>query len=220
MADIKRTQLGLDMDAWIHFAQSMNCELLTVDDEDFICISDVFRFKFVGDGNLRQMQLYVNDEPTTVSTELNISGAIVTCVCSPDFVWFTILDNEGYYDHARASWRFFYELVGGMHLYKWDTQVRGNVTTSFGTLGPIIDKETGYQYTHNARLNFNTEPGTILYTSDVLFQNDTKIVIDTNFLACTEITEDQVVVFNMHEYYSMSNHILVAMWNEEEEEGS
>lgn len=220
MADIKRTQLGLNMDAWTHFAESLNCELVTVDDEGFICISDVFRFKFEGTDTVKYIVLYVNGEPVSSIGNININGQIVTCVCSPDFVWFTILDNNTYLDQPRTSWRFFYELVGGMHLYKWTVNTGNAVTTSFGTLGAITDKETGYEYTHNARLNFNTEPGTILYTSDVLFQNNTKIVLDPNFLACTTVTEDQVVVFNMHEYYSMSSHILVPMWDEEEQEGT
>ena len=220
MADIKRTQLGLNMDAWIHFAESLNCELVTVDDEGFICISDVFRFKFEGTDAVKHIVLYVNGEPVSSIGNININGQIVTCVCSPDFVWFTILDNSRYFDQPRTSWRFFYELVGGMHLYKWVVNKDNAVTTSFGTLGSLIDKETGYEYTHNARLNFNTEPGTILYTSDILFQNNTKIVVDPNFLACTTVTEDQVVVFNMHEYYSMSSHILVPMWDEEEQEGT
>lgn len=217
MADIKRTQLGLDMDGWIHFAQSMNCELLTVDDEGFICISDVFKFKFVGTSSTyRSMELYVNGEPVSVASQINIHGEVVTCLCSADFVWFTINGNASYYDHPNASWRFFYELVGGMHLYKWDTRLRNDATTSFSTLGALIDKETGYQYTHNARLNFNTEPGTLLYTSDALFQNDTKVAIDTNFLACTAVPEDQLIVFNMHEFYSLSSHIVVPLYDEDE----
>ena len=198
MAEIKRTMLGRNMEAWINFANSLFCDLVTVDDEGYICISDVYKFKIDSDGNL---ELWVNDEQISAQQPVVYSnGNTVTALYNPNFVWFTSKGNE-----ISESFMLFYEVVSGMHLFGYKV----NSGTSFDNLGVITDKETLYQYTHNARLNFKTEPGTILYTSDVLFQNNVKITVDPNFLACTAVDIDQIVVFNMHEFYSLGSHIVV-----------
>lgn len=198
MAEIKRTMLGRNMEAWINFANSLFCDLVTIDDDGYICISDVYKFKIDSSGNL---ELWVNGEQISMQQPVIYSnGSTVTALYNPNFVWFTSKGNE-----ISESFMLFYEVVGGMHLFGYQV----NSGASFDNLGVIIDKDTLYQYTHNARLNFKTEPGTILYTSDVLFQNNVKITVDPNFLACTAVDIDQIVVFNMHEFYSLGSHVVV-----------
>ena len=219
MAEIKRTMLGRNMEAWINFANSLFCDLVTVDDEGYICISDVYKFKIASNGDL---ELWENDIQVSVALQpvVDYGGSTVTAVYNPNFIFISAKDSTRY-----GNFMLFYEVVGGMHLFKnrvnldsTGSSVSPVVPVIFDSLGPITDKETLYQYTHNARLNFKTEPGTILYTSDVLFQNNVKITIDPNFLACTEVPIDQLVVFNMHEFYSLGSHIVVPIGFEPEEE--
>ena len=208
MAEIKRTMLGRNMEAWINFANSLFSDLVTVDDDGYICISDVYKFKIESSGNL---ELWVNDEQISVSYQpiVSANGSTVTALYNPNFAWFTITDGTD-----NHSVMLFYEVVGGMHLFGY----RLNSAVSFDNLGAITDKETLYQYIHNARLNFKTEPGTILYTADALFQNNVKTSIDPNFIACTEVPVDQLIVFNMHEFYTLGSHIVVPIGFEPEEE--
>lgn len=219
MAEIKRTMLGRNHQAWINFFESFGYPIISVDEEEYICISDVYKFKVESSGNFT---FFVNDEGynTAYQPLIEAGGDVVTVVCNPNFVWVTIVSG---YNRRRLI--FFYEVVGGMHLYAYNDYNKNDghvVGTTLTSVGPLTDLDTEYQYVHNERLNFNSEPGTILYTSDVLFQGNasigyTKTVVDTNFLACTQVPEDQLIVFNMHEFYSMSNHIVVPLGFELEE---
>lgn len=221
MAEIKRTMLGRNMEAWINFANSLFSDLVTVDDEGYICISDVYKFKIESNGNL---ELWENGTQISIARQpiVGEEGSTVTALYNPNFVWLTSISpykSTGSVEWDRyTNFMLFYEVVGGMHLFKHRVNIDNRYTeVIFDNLGPIIDKETLYQYTHNARLNFKTEPGAILYTADALFQNNVKTSIDPNFIACTEVPIDQLVVFNMHEFYSLGSHIVVPIGFEPEE---
>ena len=199
MATVKKQSLGNTEKAWVNFFESFNYPIITVDEENFIHISDVYKFK----PNGLSLDLYFQDTLVNSNNMFDYhTPALTTAVCGANFVWVTL--------HGTGSLAFFYETVGGKHLYAW-VYSHWHDPIYFKDIGALTDIDTEYQYTHNSRLKFNAEPGAVLYTSDALFQGDTKIVIDPNFLACTYLPQDQLVVFKMQEFYTLSNYIVVPL---------
>jgi hypothetical protein len=216
MADVVRTTLPDTMDEWIPFMRNLNCDIITVDEEGeypYICIGDVYRIRFneAQYDNRKMIVIYQNDDH--YEHQMGITPMTVTVTYTSDFVWLTIYDpaNTLYYNRTCC---FYYELLGGMHLYGYFYKNEAYPTISFNALGTISDKMTGYQYTHKAVLGYDSPPNSISLCSQIILRNNIKVVTDINLLSCTTVDAGQVITIDEHQYYSIGTHTLVPMWNE------
>ena len=79
----------------------------------------------------------------------------------------------------------------------------------------LIDAETSQVYTHNNILNYSVPLGCIDYGPDVLFTGSVITnIIDSSFVTCSAITQNQVITFNGANYYSVGPHTLVPIDSE------
>ena len=214
MADVKRKTLHAEPIEWINFARSMNCDLITIDDNDYICIGDVYRLKY--DTVFDKLLVYENDSEmyqADICKENEEVDAIISC--TSDFVWFTI-SNGGYSGHSACTCCFFYEILGGMLLYGWKFLSGNNRSISLSQFDYFTDKNTGFTYSHTPVLQLDAEYEEILISNEIITKDGFKIVTDPNFISCTTVDVGQVIVFDNHDYYSVSSHTLVPIWEESE----
>lgn len=216
MADVKYRKLGLDYTEWVSFARSMQCDILTIDEADHICIGDVYRIKF--NAILGKLFIYENE----VETSVTIGGdpdkddyTEITITCTSDFVWLTIY-NKGHNYYPPKSCCFFYEILGGMILYSYRYISSNNATISFAQIQSVTDKVTGYTYTHTPVIQFDAESNMISTSNQVLTKEGLKIVTDPNLISCTTVETGKVIMFDNHDYYAIGPHTLVPIWDDPE----
>jgi hypothetical protein len=226
--------LGKDQMAWLRFFNGLNCPLVSEDEDHNICIGEKYKFAYTGKGRYQeQMTFWLNlNDPESyqdivffrISDSYNILSTCVTVLYSSSFIWITIDSLPSTTTATSYRALMFHESLGDKQLYGSNLGYNWHeITTSFTEINTnsnqCMDIVSGNPFLHIAQLGFPAQTGDIIYTASGLFQGNssagyTKVMVDPNFLSCTSIERDNIVVFDMHEFYALTSNILVPIGSE------
>lgn len=180
---------------------SASGEILTITVDNLVTI--VF--------NRPSYQLSVFDENNNriASTTFNTSSTRI-----PPYTFLSCFSDTIFYfqynDNYSNRLLFVYEIIDGKRYFG---AIGG--TTSWYPITSITLKQVEDQsnYAHIKILNYTAPLNYIDYSVDVLFENGNTMsnYIDTNTITCTNVTQDNVITFGAHNYYSLGPNTLIQL---------
>ena len=188
------------------FFDSLNSNIITSVTVDgnyvYIEIDETVTLKWNGSAS-EAIKMIFNGTESTVSncnSFFNARGGTITVIWSDDFM---VIKSKNNYDNTDKV-TFIYEKLNESSYFGMINSLNMNGIT-------MLNTDDGLNYVHQARLNYAAEVEKIDVTSDILFQGGYKALEDEQFLACSTISEDQVITFNGKNYYSLGANILVPL---------
>ena len=191
------------------FFDSLDCSLITTElisnDSLTVHVNNIVDLKFA-DG---YSQVTYDGTTTSYSVLDNTTSCTITAVYSANLFYVQFCCN---YSTGRRI-AFLYEIVGNNNYFGAVGSGTGSTSVhawySINNI-PLTCIEDSGSYAHGTLLNYSTSLGYIDYCSDILLQSSAATnIIDTNFVACTEVSADQVITFNSQNYYTIGAHTLV-----------
>lgn len=180
---------------------SASGEILTITVDNLVTI--VF--------NRPSYQLSVFDENNNIIayTAFNTSSTRI-----PPYTFVSCFSDTIFYfqynDNYSNRLLFVYEIIDGKRYFG---AIGG--TTSWYPITSITLKQVEDQsnYAHIKILNYTAPLNYIDYSSDILFENGNTMsnYIDINTVTCTTVTQDNVITFGAHNYYSLGPNTLIQL---------
>ncbi len=200
MATVKRSVLAYDSTIWANWFGSLGCSLVTIDGTDIV-IDDVFTIKLFYSG-WPAVALY--KDGTMVASRTVAGLSTITVGYSDTLFYVYTRDQNG---SSGIGIFLVYEKTPEFQVYTYAE------STGFPDIQTVTltDMVTGATYKHSGVLKYNTQPGYINYTSDVLLIGTTRSYIDPNFISCSNVNADSVITFGGKNYYSAGTNTLIRM---------
>lgn len=202
MATVKRSVLAWDSTIWANWFGSLGCSLVTIDGTDIV-IDNIFtiRLQSVTYG-YPGVVLYKDGVSVASNTVAGLST--ITVAYSDTLFYVYTRDQNG---TTGIGIFLVYEKTPEFQVYTYASSTgHPNIQTMTFT-----DMVTGATYKHSGVLKYNTQPGYINYTSDVLLIGSTRSHIDPNFISCSNVNADSVITFGGKNYYSAGANTLIRM---------
>lgn len=117
-------------------------------------------------------------------------------------------------DSSNRRLLFVYEIIDGNRYFG---AIGSQDTTGTPwypiTSVPLKQVENQNYYNHIQMLSYTAPLNYIDYSADVLFKDGTTLsdYVDTNTLTCTTVTQDNVITFGAHNYYSLGPNTLIQL---------
>ena len=201
MATVKRSVLAYDSTIWANWFGSLDCSLVSIDGTNII-IDDIFMIKLERINYWPAVALYKDGTMVISSTVAGLST--VTVGYSDTLFYVYTRDQNG---SSGIGIFLVYEKTPEFRVYTYANSTgHPNIQTATFT-----DMVTGATYNHSGVLKYNTQPGYINYTSDVLLIGSTRSYIDPNFISCSNVNADSVITFGGKNYYSAGPNTLIRM---------
>lgn len=200
MATVKRSVLAYDSTIWANWFGSLGCSLVTIDGTDIV-IDGIFTINLFYSGWSR-VGIYKDGALVASSTVAGLST--ITVAYSDTLFYVYTRDQNG---STGIGVFLVYEKTPEFQVYTYASSTgHPNIQTVTFT-----DMVTGATYKHSGVLKYNTQPGYINYTSDVLLIDTTRSYIDPNFISCSNVNADSVITFGGKNYYSAGTNTLIRM---------
>ena len=205
---VKDQTIGFSAEGYKAFFDSFNCPLITtsVSGTDFT-LSVGNNLQFVR-GNNGKANYSVN------GTSVGLGGAGVnnqiTVASSSNFFYMVFRSdvNTGQiYTLIELC-----EVISNRQYYSYLTANDRNVH-SISELTLTDSVNLNGMYKHGKVLDYAADTNLIDYTADILFDLSDNLsgVTDLNCISCSTVTANQVLTFNLHNYYSIGANTLVPM---------
>ena len=163
----------------------------------------------------RRFTLTVFDEN---GSRIAYAGFNTTSSYVPPYTFLACYSDNIFYHQYNDSYNrrlvFVYEIIEGKHYFG----ATGSSDSSGQPWYPITSVslkqvENQSNYAHIKILNYTAPLNYIDYSSDVLFENGNTMsnYIDTNTITCTTVTQDNVITFGAHNYYSLGPNTLIQL---------
>jgi len=201
MAIVKRSVLAYDSTIWANWFGSLDCSLVSIDGTDII-IDDIFMIKLERISYWPAVALY--KDGTMVASRTVAGLSTITVAYSDTLFYMYTRDQNG---STGVGIFLVYEKTPEFQVYTYaESGGHPNIQTATFT-----DMVTGATYNHSGVLKYDTQPGYINYTADVLLIGSTRSYIDPNFISCSNVNADSVITFGSNNYYSAGTNTLIRM---------
>lgn len=202
MAIVKRSVLAWDSTIWANWFGSLGCSLVTIDGTDIV-IDGIFTIRLQGVTYGYPGVVLYKDGVSVVSR--TVAGLSTITVAYSDTLFYVYTRDQN--GSTGIGIFLVYEKTPEFKVYTYaESTGHPNIQTA-----TFIDMVTGATYKHSGVLKYNTQPGYINYTLDVLLIGSTRSYIDPNFISCSNVNADSVITFGSKNYYSADTNTLIRM---------
>ena len=202
MTTVKRSVLAWDSTIWANWFGSLGCSLVSIDGTDIV-IDGIFTIRLQGVTYGYPGVVLYKDGVSVVSR--TVAGLSTITVGYSDTLFYVYTRDQN--GSTGIGVFLVYEKTPEFKVYTYaESTGHPNIQTA-----TFIDMVTGATYKHSGVLKYNTQPGYINYTSDVLLIGSTRSYIDPNFVSCSNVNMDSVITFGGKNYYSAGTNTLIRM---------
>lgn len=198
MTKFKQGDLQNNTSVWDNFINSMNCPLIS-SSSGSINIANIFTVVITNGNSIKAYK----GSAQIANTYFNGSRK-TTLICSNNFVSLEFFDPQG------RTMDFVCNNISDLSLsayYISDSQGHDHQKIESLT---FEDSTTLDLYTYSPILNYSKPFGYIDYTNSIIFNNGYKTDIEnTEFVACSTVTKDQLLTFRNQNYYSIGTNTLI-----------
>ena len=205
MASVVRKQINTSLTAIYDFFSGLNCPLLSIS-QDSESVTIVIDSEITLIFTMRNPYIYITYD--SVQRALQTYG--VYTVGYSDVLFYLQV-----YDAYGRRQLFLYEIVAGNKLFGTNrsSTALSRPFYSIATV-PLADLDTGFEYSHTKIIRYVDDTLYVDYLdTDILLLGSTFAFLDPCFITCTTVTEDAIITFGGHNYYSVGANTLLRIDN-------